>query len=221
LARLAADVDRLSGGRLILGLGYGDVPAEFARQGLAWPSVRDRQAALEETLRTVPGQWGSGPGTDVGLPAGPVQQPRVPILIGGGGERVTLRYVAQYADMANFGPTEQTGGAATPEGVRRKFEVLRHHCDALGRPYDSVLRSYYTGLTLAETPEALATKLRGYHPSGVPAGRPVSLEAAVQHVRGLVDAGVQHFIAAVRGGDLETIRVFAERLVPAVRNREG
>ena len=229
LARLAADVDRLSGGRLILGLGYGDEPGEFGRQGLDWPTVRERQVALVETIRTVTGLWSGGPDTPdtdagdqaravaAGLPAGPVQQPRVPLLIGGGGERVTLRYVAQYADMSNFGPTEQTGGATTPEGVRRKFEVLRRHCDALERPYDSVLRSYYTGLVLAETPDAFAAKLRGYYPSGVPAGRPTSLEAAVRHVRGLVDAGVQHFIAAVKSDDLETIRVFAERLIPEVR----
>jgi hypothetical protein len=96
--------------------------------------------------------------------------------------------------------------------VRRKLEALRRHCDALGRPYDSVLRSYYTGLVLAETPEALASKLRGYYPLGVPPDRPTSLEEAVLHVRGLVDAGVQYFDFAVKSGDFETIRMLAERL---------
>jgi alkanesulfonate monooxygenase SsuD/methylene tetrahydromethanopterin reductase-like flavin-dependent oxidoreductase (luciferase family) len=229
LARLAADVDRLSGGRLILGLGTGDAPGEFGRLGLDWPPARERQATLEETLRAVLRLWGGasptadarGSPVEGPLRAGPVQQPRVPVLIGGGGERVTLRYVARVADMANFGPTEQTGGAATPAGVRHKYAVLRGHCEALGRPYQSVLRSYYMGLVLAATPAALAAKLRGYYPAGGPAEQPPSLDAAVDHVGALAAAGVQHFIAAVRGDDLETIRLFAERLVPAVRARSG
>jgi alkanesulfonate monooxygenase SsuD/methylene tetrahydromethanopterin reductase-like flavin-dependent oxidoreductase (luciferase family) len=225
LARLAADVDRLSGGRLVLGLGYGDVREEFARQGLAWPPLPARRAALEATLAALTAAWGGAPGgagaaagaPEATLAAGPVQRPRVPVLIGGGGERVTLRYVARFADMANFGPTAQTGGAADPEAVRRKFAVLRTHCEALGRPYASVLRSYYTGFVLADEPAALTAKLRGYFPAGIPAGRPTSLEAVIDFVRALLAAGVQHLIAVVRGGDLETIRVFAERVVPAVR----
>jgi hypothetical protein len=119
--------------------------------------------------------------------------------------------------MANFGPTAQTGGATDPAEVRRKFAVLRTHCEALGRPYESVLRSYYAGFVLADEPAALTAKLRGYYPAGIPAGRPLSLEAAVDVVRALLAAGVQHLIAVVRGGDLETIRVFAERVIPAVR----
>ncbi|MGH2369140.1 MAG: LLM class flavin-dependent oxidoreductase, partial [Chloroflexota bacterium] len=147
LARLAADVDRLSGGRLVLGVGCGDAPSEFARLGIDWPPVRERQAALEETIAIVAGLWGSEPFTfegahfrvrEASLRAGPVQQPRVPLLIGGGGERVTLRQVAQYADMSNFGPTAQTGGTATAEGMPAKYAALRRHCDALGRPYESV-----------------------------------------------------------------------------------
>lgn len=229
LARLAADVDRLSGGRLVLGVGNGDAPGEFGRMGLDWPPARERQATLEETLQAVLRLWGGassladarGSLVEGALRAGPVQQPRVPVLIGGGGERVTLRYVARVADMANFGPTEQTGGAATPEGVRRKYAVLRGHCEALGRPYESVLRSYYMGLVLAEPPAALTAKLQASYPTGAPAEHPTSLEAAVDHVCALVDAGVQHFIAAVKGDDLETIRLFAEHLIPAVRVRLG
>ena len=218
LARLAADVDRLSGGRLILGLGNGDAPGEFGRLGLPWPAVRDRQAALVTAIGRVAGLWAAppAPGGRPVLAAGPVQQPRVPLLIGGGGERVTLRYVARYADVANFGPTEQSGGTADPDVVRRKFAVLRAHCDARGRPYDSVARSYYLELVLAATPAALAAKLRTYYPAGVPAWQPASLEAAVEYVGALVAAGVQHVIGAVRGDDLETLHLFAERVIPAV-----
>jgi alkanesulfonate monooxygenase SsuD/methylene tetrahydromethanopterin reductase-like flavin-dependent oxidoreductase (luciferase family) len=133
LARLAADVNRMSGGRLILGLGTGDAAGEFGRLGLPWPAVRDRQAALVTAIGRVAGLWAAPPAPD-GRPvlaAGPVQQPRVPLLIGGG-ERVTLRAVARSADLANFGPPAQTGGTADPDGVRRTFAVLRAHCDARG-----------------------------------------------------------------------------------------
>jgi alkanesulfonate monooxygenase SsuD/methylene tetrahydromethanopterin reductase-like flavin-dependent oxidoreductase (luciferase family) len=152
------------------------------------------------------------------LDAGPVQQPRIPLLIGGGGERVTLRQVAQYADMSNFGPTEQTGGAATPEGVPPKYAALRRHCETLGRPYDSVLRSYYAHVVLAETPDALTAKLQRYHPAGIPADQPRSLDEAIAVFRGMAQAGVQYLIAAVRGGDLDTIRLFAERVIPALQS---
>jgi alkanesulfonate monooxygenase SsuD/methylene tetrahydromethanopterin reductase-like flavin-dependent oxidoreductase (luciferase family) len=110
LARQAADVDRLSGGRLVLGVGFGDSEAEFRHMNLAVPPVPERQAALAETVQIVRGLWSGRPFTfngahfgvhDAVLPAGPVQQPYVPLLIAGGGERVTLRQVAEYADMSN------------------------------------------------------------------------------------------------------------------------
>ena len=143
LARMAADVDRLSGGRLILGLGIGDIPFEFAQMGLPFLSTRERQEALEETIQVVRGVWGMVPYTYKGkytqvqqahLPFGPVQQPHVPLLIAGGGERVTLRQVAQYADASNFGPHVYTGGASRVEDVIRKCHALRAHCEALNRP---------------------------------------------------------------------------------------
>src|SRR5262245_48572808 len=66
----------------------------------------------------------------------PVQRPRVPVMIAGGGERVTLRQVARYADAANFGADGTPGAVQEVERVRRKLEILRQRCDDLGRPYD-------------------------------------------------------------------------------------
>ena len=126
-ARLAADVDRLSNGRLVLGLGIGDDADEFAALGIPYPPVPERQARLAETVDTVRRLW------DGAISPGPVQQPHIPVLIAGGGERVTLRQVARYADMANFGPHEWTGGAFDLDAVTRKLAVLRRHCEAEGR----------------------------------------------------------------------------------------
>src|SRR5579859_2426462 len=107
-ARITADVDRISNGRLILGMGIGDLQKEFQQLGLPYLSVRERQEALEETIQVVKEIWRTGPVDFKGkhlqiqaqLPFGPVQQPSVPILIAGGGERTTLRQVAQYADRS-------------------------------------------------------------------------------------------------------------------------
>ena len=92
----------------------------------------------------------------------PVQQPHVPILLAGGGERVTLRQVARFADMSNFGAHEWTGGAFALEDVQRKYQALRRHCEEVGRPYDSVLRSYFTPLLVLRgaMPAASSPNLR-------------------------------------------------------------
>ena len=108
IARQAADVDRISGGRLVLGLGTGDDAAEFGQLGLRFPAAPERLAALAEAAGIIRAMWAgpvthAGPHfqvTDAHVRPGPVQQPGVPVLIGGGGERTTLRLVARYADVA-------------------------------------------------------------------------------------------------------------------------
>jgi alkanesulfonate monooxygenase SsuD/methylene tetrahydromethanopterin reductase-like flavin-dependent oxidoreductase (luciferase family) len=180
LARLAADLDNLSQGRLVLGLGCGWDATEFARFGMPFPPIRERQEALEEAITMIRGVWGAEPFTFSGrhfstdgahvMPL-PIQQPGPPLLIGGGGERVTLRQVAQHADACNlfsFGTGSVGSGAATAEGIRRKLAVLHQHCDALGRPFDTVLRTHSTGwLILAENEAAVAAKLQHYFPEGL------------------------------------------------------
>src|SRR5215217_2638688 len=150
LARLAADVDGMSGGRLVLGLGGGNHAREFAKLGIPFPGTAARLAAVEQTIRTVHGLWGAESFTFAGehsrvesanVRPGPVQQPHVPVLIAGGGERVTLRQVAQYGDASNFSPHAQAGSAFSPADVRRNLEALRRHCLSIGRPYDSILRT--------------------------------------------------------------------------------
>jgi alkanesulfonate monooxygenase SsuD/methylene tetrahydromethanopterin reductase-like flavin-dependent oxidoreductase (luciferase family) len=151
-----------------------------------------------------------------------VQRPRVPLLIAGGGERVTLRQVAQYADLSNFGPHHTIGSAFTLEDVRRKVAALASHCLERGRPLESVLRTHSTmPLILADTPAALERKLAGmnrparYLPgSSTIAGTP---EDVIPYYRALVEAGLRYFIAWIVGDDRETVRLFAERVLPALR----
>ncbi len=214
LARLAADVDRLSNGRVILGVGIGDLPQEFEQLGIPLKSTKARQQELEEAIQTIVRLWQSEDFTFEGtplqaqqarLPGKPVQQPRIPLLIAGGGERVTLRQVAQYADVANFGAHAIMGGAYDTNDVVRKYDALRGHCEAQGRPYDSVLRSHLTfPLVMAETHEALRAKLD-------------SLPQVIASYQALASAGIQYFICSLFRNDTETLHLLAEQVMPTVK----
>jgi alkanesulfonate monooxygenase SsuD/methylene tetrahydromethanopterin reductase-like flavin-dependent oxidoreductase (luciferase family) len=227
LARAAADVDRWSRGRLVLGIGSGDnVRDEYRRMGVPLLPMRERQARLAETIEIVRGLWEPSPFTfagahdrvaDANVAPGPVQRPRVPILVAGGGERVTLRLVAQYADLSNFGPSRWTGSAYDADDVRRNCAALRGHCEALGRPYEAILRSCFTGpVVCADTPAAVRAELDAFPqatrdlmgPSLV-GGTPQEL---VAYYQAFVDAGLQYFVAM--NPSLETMRLLAERVIP-------
>lgn len=162
LARMAADIDALSNGRLVVGLGMGDNEEEFTQIGIALPSIRERQEMLDETVRILRWLWGNAPTAPAGrhynvsaqpLKPAPVQRPRIPILIAGGGQRVTLRQVAEHADASNFGRHHWTGAVQGSEGVQRRLTALRGWCEQLGRPYGSVLKTDITLPPSLPTPD--------------------------------------------------------------------
>jgi alkanesulfonate monooxygenase SsuD/methylene tetrahydromethanopterin reductase-like flavin-dependent oxidoreductase (luciferase family) len=133
LAKSIATLDVLSGGRATCGLGLGWYEREHAAYGWDFPSVADRYRLLEDALLALPKLWGPGAkpfsGSVVSLPETigyprPIQE-RIPILVGGGGERRTLRLAAEHADAINV--------MGSIEVVRRKIEVLHRHCDDVGR----------------------------------------------------------------------------------------
>jgi alkanesulfonate monooxygenase SsuD/methylene tetrahydromethanopterin reductase-like flavin-dependent oxidoreductase (luciferase family) len=229
LARMAADVDRASGGRLVLGLGMGDDKIEFEQLGIPLPSVSERQERLEETVQIIKGLWQGKPLTyqgrqfqlqqTNGFPL-PVQQPHVPILIGGGGERVTLRQVAQYADMSNFGPHIWTGSAFQLEDVQRKYDVLNSYCEQYNRPPGSVLHSYFLPtLQIARTPEEVATKRLRYpiQEDALEGAIVGTVEEVKEQIQTLVNVGVQYFIIYVLPTDTETLEIFAREIMPAIQ----
>lgn len=125
LSNMAKTVDHISGGRLILGLGAGWFEAEYQEYGFKFGTVPERLQALETTLSIIKQRW------EEDLPH-PVQT-KIPILIGGDGEHVTLRLVAQYADMWNSG--------AEPKEYKHKCEVLDTWCERVGRQPSSIERT--------------------------------------------------------------------------------
>jgi alkanesulfonate monooxygenase SsuD/methylene tetrahydromethanopterin reductase-like flavin-dependent oxidoreductase (luciferase family) len=227
LARIVADVDRFSGGRVVLGVGSGDMPPEFHQLGLEYPPAKERQAALEDGLRIIRpllrGEQVSYQGehfraNEAVLRPAPVQQPHLPILVAGGGERTTLRFVAQYADASNLGAASWAGGAFTHDDAQRKFDVLRRHCEAVGRPYESILRTAVLSLCLADTAAAARAKLErlprthAFSEQMPVVGTP---DDAVKRIRALVETGFQYIIFA-GVGELETLRLAAQWVIPAV-----
>ncbi|HET7092395.1 MAG TPA: LLM class flavin-dependent oxidoreductase, partial [Thermomicrobiales bacterium] len=231
-ARLATDVDHLSQGRLILGLGIGAFADEFAALGVPFAPTPERQAMMDEAVAVIRGVWGEAPFTyhgryvqavDARIAPPPVQQPAPPLMIAGGGERVTLRQVAAQADACNL----NSASAPSVADVERQLAALRRHCEAFGRPPESVLRTHTTGwLIMAPDEERLARKVARYFPDGAAGHYPVPLrdlvlaatpEQAVAHYRALADAGLQYFIIeVVDAADEETIRLFADTVMPRV-----
>ena len=142
LAKIVTTLDILSGGRAVLGIGAAWFEREHLGLGVPYPPLAERFERLEETLQICNQMWDpadNGPfqGTHYKLAETlcspqPINRPKV--LIGGGGERKTLRLVAQYGDACNlFG--------SSPDDVARKLEVLRRHCDELGRDYDTIRKT--------------------------------------------------------------------------------
>jgi F420-dependent oxidoreductase-like protein len=143
LAKIVTTLDVLSGGRARLGIGASWYEREQRGLGVPVVPVAERFERLEETLQICLQMWSDDNGPFNGrhyqlaetlCEPGPLTRPRPPILVGGGGERKTLRLVARYADACNlFG--------SSPEDVGRKLEVLRSHCEAEGRDYDAITKT--------------------------------------------------------------------------------
>jgi F420-dependent oxidoreductase-like protein len=142
VAKMAATVDVVSGGRLILGLGAAWQQNEHEAYGIPFPPIGERLARLEEACRVITLLWTQPKATyegryyrlhDAPLMPKPLQQPHPELMIGGGGEKVTLRIVARYADHWNV-----WGGPAT---LARKGKILEDHCAAAGRDARAVRRS--------------------------------------------------------------------------------
>ena len=159
LAKMAATVDRISGGRLVLGLGAGWQENEHHAYGIEFSTVAGRFDRLDEACRVIKALFSATRAdfagrhyrlTNAPLEPKPLQEP-LPLLIGGGGERRTLRIVAEHADEWNVW--------ATPEEFAHKYEVLERHCDAVGRDRADIATSAQA-LVFICADEAAADRLR-------------------------------------------------------------
>jgi F420-dependent oxidoreductase-like protein len=204
-AKAATTLDVLSGGRAWLGIGAAWNEEESRGLGFPFPPLADRFELLEETLQVVHGMWTGERGSEAAFEGRHVHaarllnspqaisRPHPPIMIGGGGERKTLRLVARYADATNV-----FGG---PETIHHKYEVIREHCAAIGRDPDEIERSTLQSVRLPV--------------DGAPGD---SVAQVVDRFGELSDAGAQHVIFNVRDvADPRVMDRVCADLVPALK----
>jgi F420-dependent oxidoreductase-like protein len=201
LVKTAATLDVLSGGRAYFGVGAGWYEREAAGLGVPFPPRKERFERLEETLQIAKQMWSgevrpyNGRHYRLAEPLNspqPISRPHPPILVGGAGEKKTLRLVARYADACNLYAFDGVNA------VRAKLEVLRRHCDDAGRPYDEIERTALGSIDLG--------------PGGM------SPRDAVDYCRSMSDAGIQHLIVSIPAvHEISSIEIMAEEVIPAVR----
>ena len=198
--KAATTLDVLSGGRAWLGIGAAWNQQESEALGFPFPPLGDRFEMLEETLQIAHGMWTGERGSEAAFEGRhyratrllnspqALSRPRPPIMVGGGGERKTLRLVARYADASNV-----FGG---PTAIHHKYEVLRRHCEEIGRDPDEIERSTLQGINLAtEAPAAI-----------------------VDRFGELADAGAQHVIFNLRNiDDPSTLETLGRDVIPQLR----
>jgi len=184
LLKTVTTLDVLSGGRAWLGIGAAWNEEEHRGLGVPYPSTRERFRLLEDTLRLAHRMFADDDSPFVGESISldrPMNHPqpvrRVPIMVGGGGEQRTLKLVAQYADACNVFDL-----GLGPEGIPHKLDVIRRHCDEVGRDYEEISKTCLTRLTM-DTGAAL--------PDGV---IPHSVGQAVERLSLLRAAGIDHVI---------------------------
>ena len=160
LAKVAATVDIVSGGRVEMGIGAGWYEHEWRAYGYGFPGAGDRIAALDEGVQIMKQAWETGVATLDGkyyqvdgarVHPRPLQLPRIPLWIAGGGEKKTLRIVARLGDYANL--------SGDPETFEHKSAVLEQHCRDVGREFGEITRSANYNVVIGETEADVADRL--------------------------------------------------------------
>lgn len=200
LVKTVSTLDVLSGGRAYFGIGAAWYEREARGLGVPYPSTRERFERLEETIEIARHMWSdntqpyNGSHYQLAEPMNhpqPLTQPHPPIMIGGGGEQRTLRLVAKYADACNIFTYEG------PKFVRHKLDVLKRHCDEVGRSYEDIER---TALGVAHVA-----------PGAMTAGDVVGM------CKALADVGVQHMIFSMPNvAEIAPLERFGNEIIPAV-----
>jgi F420-dependent oxidoreductase-like protein len=216
LAKIAAGVDLISRGRLTLGIGAGYFETEYRQYGWefpARPAVRIRQ--MEEAVRLILALWTERRTTfhgryfhaeDAILEPKPVQKPRPPVLIAGGGEQLTLRAVARLADACNV--------SGDPEMVRHKLRILRGHCDTAQRDYDAIEKTHNHSWLLSRDAAGIGAKRERLSGRGPLRGFVGTVSEAVDRIGQYQDAGVQLLINSDYRNDMETHELMATEIMP-------
>jgi F420-dependent oxidoreductase-like protein len=237
LAKIAATVDTISGGRVEMGIGGGWYEHEWRAYGYGFPRIGERLGMLDETVQIFRQAWTEGIVSHQGehfsvdgaiVRPLPIQPGGIPIWVAGGGEKVTLRIAAQHADYTNFG--------GTAEEFDQKSQVLRAHCERIGRDFSTITRSANYGAVVGETEaevqdrlriieervapylgeETTETFMRVYRgPNALAVG---TVEQVTERLADLAARGLDYsiFYNPEAAYDLSGIRLLEERVIPAL-----
>ncbi len=236
LAKIAATVDVISGGRVEMGIGGGWYQHEWDAYGYGFPSAGDRLDMLDEGVQIMRQLWTNGEATldgkhfqvsgALGHPR-PIQPGGLPFWIAGGGEKRTLRIAAQFADYTNFSD-------GTPANFSRKSEILAGHCRDVGTDFDAITRSIDFNVVIGETAKDVADRLAWIHDHFepfVPAAELAALdksyaegplvgtpEQIIQRLSELDALGMTYAITyfADAAYDRSSIELFAREVIPAL-----
>src|SRR5918911_1255585 len=221
LAKIAATLDVLSKGRLFMGIGAGWNEQESLAYGISFPSNQERMLRLEEAIQIIRKMWTEEPYASFNgkyyqisnayCNPKPIQKPSPPILVGGSGERKTLKIVAKYADACNlFG---------SPETVRKKLDILKEHCKSVGRDYNSVLKTKLSAIIVDDNSDMVKNKVRQTF-RGIPEeqikefviyGTPEDVSRQIEMLK---EVGIQYLIVDLEPSrELETLDTFANKVI--------
>ncbi len=225
LAKISASVDVLSKGRLEFGLGAGWYEHEYNGYSYDFPSPATRIGMMDEAIQIIRRLWDeervSFDGRFYHLKGAycspkPVQKPRPPVTIGGGGEKLTLRSAAKWADRSNF--------FGDPQEFARKSRILDEHCRAVGRDPAEIERSHNEVVVTAETAEEarkraephakrLGQRLQDYTERNLVA----DYEEVSRYFAEYVDIGVTYFVVYFPGAyEIEPLELFAREVIPRI-----
>ena len=239
VARMQADLDNLSGGRSVLGVGSGWFEGEYRMMDLPFPAIGRRQKDLDELISCVDGLWSGKPFTHHGdtftldgMQIDPPPARRPPVLVGGSGKKGTMRQVATWGDACNVEEALKLNNPGATDAQRFEqvgeiFAALDGHLDDLGRPRNEVLKSHFTTmLVLAPTQEEADKRADAIDTSkSTSAGArnhgrnflaSSSVDRAVAYYQGLRQAGAQYFVVQVNMDDEETMLLLANAVMPNV-----
>jgi alkanesulfonate monooxygenase SsuD/methylene tetrahydromethanopterin reductase-like flavin-dependent oxidoreductase (luciferase family) len=229
LAKIAATLDVLSKGRLFMGIGASYFEEEARAYGIPfYPSTQERMQRLEEAIQIIRKMWTEEPYAsfqgkyyqiqNAYCNPKPIQKPSPPMLVGGSGERKTLKIVAKYADACNlFGSVET---------IKRKLDVLKEHCKNVGRDYDSILKTKLDLVVIDDSEEKARKRAQQFY-IGIPEQQIKDREFAIYGTREdvsrqielLEEAGIQYLMVHLEPSrELEELDTFTNGILKRLHN---
>jgi F420-dependent oxidoreductase-like protein len=222
LAKMGATLDVLSKGRLFMGIGAAWNQEESLSYSIPFPTTKERLLRLEEAIQIIRKMWTEEPAATFNgkyyhinsayCNPKPIQKPSPPIMIGGSGERFTLKIIAKYADACNlFGSTET---------VKRKLSILREHCKSVGRDYDSILKTKLGLIVIDNDKKMVEKRLHQIISNGIPEERVREFvvygtpDDVLKQIELLEEVGIQYLIVDLEPyRELEALEVFGNSIV--------